>query len=142
MPRTPPLSPPQPFPALVLFDGDCSLCNGFINFVIDRDPEGYFGFAALQSDVGRQHQARHLLSEGALDTMLLIEHGLLYRRSTAALRILRRLSGAWPLLYALRWVPRVIRDRVYDAVARNRYRWFGRQSACRLPTPELQRRFL
>jgi predicted DCC family thiol-disulfide oxidoreductase YuxK len=73
---------------------------------------------------------------------VLVEGGRCYERSSAALRIARRLSGAWPLLYAFVVVPRPVRDFVYDVVAKNRYRWFGRQDACRLPTPELRARFV
>jgi predicted DCC family thiol-disulfide oxidoreductase YuxK len=130
--------------AYVLFDGVCNLCDASVLFIIDRDPAGHFAFAPLQSA-----EAEQLLAErgeagagAALSSLLLVEGERVYRRSTAALRIARRLSGAWPLLYAFVVVPRPVRDAVYDWVARNRYRWFGRQEACRIPTPELRGRFL
>jgi len=133
--------------AVVLFDGVCNLCNGSVLFVIDRDPTGYFRFAPLQSDEARRLlAARAGAGEGVagpdLSSVVLIEGGRVYTRSTAALRVARRLSGAWPLLYAFTAVPRVVRDAVYDWVARNRYRWFGREDACRVPTPDLRARFL
>jgi predicted DCC family thiol-disulfide oxidoreductase YuxK len=128
--------------ATVLFDGVCNLCNGSVLFVIDRDPVGYFQFVALQSET-----ARRLLAElgGAppdLSSIVLLEGGQLYTRSTAALRIAGRLTGLWRLLHVCLLIPRPIRDAVYDWVARNRYRWFGKEEACRLPSPELRARFL
>jgi predicted DCC family thiol-disulfide oxidoreductase YuxK len=74
--------------------------------------------------------------------MVLIEGGRCYTRSAAALRIARRLSAPWPMLYVFMMVPAFARDAAYDCVARNRYRWFGRTDACRVPTPELMERFL
>ncbi|SHK77878.1 thiol-disulfide oxidoreductase DCC family protein [Rhodothermus profundi] len=127
---------------IVLFDGVCNLCNGFINFVIDRDPAGYFKFGALQSEAARPYLERFGLQPDYLDSIILIEGGRCYRDSTAALRILRRLRGLWPLLYGLIVVPRPLRDAVYRWVARHRYRWFGRRAQCRVPTPDLLARFL
>jgi predicted DCC family thiol-disulfide oxidoreductase YuxK len=128
--------------AVVLFDGVCNLCNSSVNFVIDHDPAGYFKFASLQSEEAGVLLAQHGLDAGYLDSIILLEEGRLYRNATAALRIARRLSGAWPLLYAFIVVPRPVRDRVYGWVARNRYRWFGKRDQCRLPTAELRERFL
>jgi predicted DCC family thiol-disulfide oxidoreductase YuxK len=128
--------------SVVLFDGVCNLCNQSILFVIDRDPRARFAFAPLQSTYAREALERQACGAGDLSTIVLLEDGKCYLRSTAALRIARRLSGAWPLLYGLIVVPRPLRDAVYGWVARNRYRWFGRTDACRIPTPELQSRFL
>jgi len=127
---------------IVLFDGVCNLCNGFVNFVIDRDPAGYFKFGALQSEAARPYLERFGLRPDYMDSIVLIENGRLYRDSTAALRILRRLQGLWPLLYGLIVVPRPLRDAVYRWIARHRYRWFGRREQCRVPTPDLLARFL
>ena len=128
--------------AVVLFDGVCNLCNGAVNFVIDRDPDGYFRFAPLQSDVGEEILADAGAADVSLDTIVLVEDGEVYDRSTAALRIARHLSGAWPLLYAFIVVPRPLRDAVYDWIAANRYRWFGTRDQCRVPTPGLKEHFL
>ena len=128
--------------AVVLFDGVCNLCNGLVNFLIDRDKEAYFRLAALQSDEGKALLGEHSLSSEALDSLILIEKGQVYQRSSAALRVVRRFGGAWRLLYGLILVPRPVRDRVYDWVAENRYSWFGRRDRCRRPTPELEERFL
>ncbi len=127
--------------ALVLFDGVCNLCNSSVNFVIDRDPEAYFKFAALQDEAVQPFFAKYDLSPEYLDSIVLIEDGQSYRNSTAALRIARRLKGAWPLFYGFIIIPRPIRDVVYKWIARNRYRWFGKRDSCRLPTPELRARF-
>ncbi|WP_066834038.1 thiol-disulfide oxidoreductase DCC family protein [Rufibacter ruber] len=126
----------------VLFDGVCNLCNGFVQFVINHDPEGKFTFASLQSETGLQTLRAHGFPTQQFSTVLLLENGELYSRSTAALRILRGLRGGWSWLYGFILVPRFLRDPLYDWVSRNRYRWFGQQESCMLPTPELQARFL
>jgi len=128
--------------AVVLFDGVCNLCNGSIQFIVRRDPNGYFRFASLQSEYGRALLREHGLDEADLFSVILVEDGKAYARSDAALRIARRLAGGWKAAGALRVVPRALRDRVYDLVARNRYRWFGRRDTCMIPTPELRERFL
>lgn len=129
-------------PSIVLFDGVCNLCNGFVNFIIDRDPKHQFSFGSLQSQKARVllHDHPAVLSE--LNTVVLLEGSKLYTRSTAALRIARKLNGGWPLLYALIIIPSPLRDIVYDFIARKRYAWFGRREACRIPTPELRSRFI
>jgi predicted DCC family thiol-disulfide oxidoreductase YuxK len=134
----------DPEPPLVLFDGVCNLCNSAVNFVIDRDPRAVFRFASLQSQAGRTAIRAHggEPAQGDPDTILLVENGRLFDRSTAALRIARRLAGAWKLLYALVVVPRPLRDLVYKWIARNRYRWFGKAEVCRVPTAALRARFV
>jgi predicted DCC family thiol-disulfide oxidoreductase YuxK len=127
---------------VILFDGVCNLCNASVLFVIDRDPRGQFAFAPLQSEYGSSLLRTYGYRGDALTTVLLIEDERIYDRSTAALRIARRLSGLWPLLSVFRIVPRPVRDLAYDWLARHRYRWFGRTDACRVPTPELRSRFL
>ena len=124
---------------VILFDGVCNLCNGFVQFVIARDPAARFRFAALQSA-----SARRLLDGlGAVpDSVVLVDGGHVYTRSSAALRIARRLPFPWSLARALIVVPRPLRDWLYDRVARHRYRWFGRKDVCMMPTPDLRARFL
>ena len=129
-------------PVIVLFDGVCNLCNASVNFIIDRDPAGHFLFAPLQGATAPALLQKHGRSIACLDTVLLIEGGQVFTRSSAALRILRQLNMPWPLLAVFLLVPAGIRDRVYGFIARNRYRWFGRTAACRVPTPELRARFL
>jgi predicted DCC family thiol-disulfide oxidoreductase YuxK len=127
---------------VILFDGVCNLCNGFVQFVIARDRAARFQFAALQSDSARRLLAGADRSSVVLDTIVLVDGGRLYTRSSAALRIAAGLPFPWSLARVLNVVPLPLRDGVYDAVARNRYRWFGRKSVCLVPTPELRARFL
>ncbi len=128
---------------ILLFDGVCNLCNGAVQFILRRDPAKRFRFAALQSPVGEQFLREHGIEPGRLDTLVLVEGGRAYLRSTAALRVARRLSGPWPLLYYLFiWLPRPLRDLAYNLVARNRYRLFGEREECMVPTPDLRARFL
>ncbi|PSR54897.1 thiol-disulfide oxidoreductase [Adhaeribacter arboris] len=129
-------------PAIILFDGVCNLCNGFVQFVIRHDHQSYFRFAALQSEVGREILQQVQFHNYALDTVVLVEGSTYYTRSTAALRILRHLNGGWSLLYAAIILPAFIRDLLYVGLAKNRYRWFGKQESCLVPTPELKLRFL
>lgn len=127
---------------ILMFDGVCNLCNGVVQFVIRRDPEGKFRFAALQSETGQDLLARFRLPLEDFETFVLIEQDRNYTKSTAALRMVRRITGLWPLLYIFIIVPRPIRDFVYGVVARNRYRWFGRQDRCMIPTEGMAERFL
>ena len=128
--------------AVILFDGVCNLCNGSVQFILLRDPRGYFQFASLQSDFGQQKMLEFGLDPEKLDTIILIENNQVYTHSTAPLRIARKLSGLWPMLYAFSIIPKFIRDRIYAWIARNRYRWFGKQESCMLPQPEWRGRFL
>jgi predicted DCC family thiol-disulfide oxidoreductase YuxK len=128
---------------VILFDGVCNLCNGFVQFVIDRDPRAQFRFASLQS------AAAAALLNGARgvrravpDSVVLIEGDRLYTQSTAALRVARGLGFPWNLSYAFIVVPEPLRDAAYAWVARNRYRWFGKRDVCMVPTPALRERFL
>lgn len=129
--------------AVLLFDGVCNLCNGAVNVLIDADPDAYFRLATLQSDAARPYlQAFDLNPEAAMDSVILIENGRLYTRSTAVLRVARRLDAPWSLLWAFIAVPRPVRDWVYDRVAASRYQWFGRRDTCRMPTPDVRAHFL
>ncbi len=142
---TPTASAVPPASAVVLFDGVCNFCNGAVNFIIDRDPRAQFRFAALQSDIAAELLKQRGLvpdSSESSGTILLVEGDRVYHHSTAGLRIARRLRFPWMLSYAFIAVPRPLRDLVYRFIARNRYRWFGKSDACRLPTPELRGRFL
>ena len=126
----------------ILFDGVCNLCNGFVRFVIDRDPAARFRFAALTSPAAARVLRQAGVTAPLPDSMILVEGGRAYFRSDAPLRIARGLRFPWPLLYAFAVVPRFFRDRVYDVIAGRRYRWFGRRETCMVPTPEVRTRFL
>ena len=127
---------------VVLYDGTCGLCSRLVQFVLRHDRPGRFRFAALQSDVGRELLARHGLPQDALDTFVLVNGDQAWTKSRAALRTAAMLDRPWPLLGALRIVPRPVADFFYDRVANNRYRVFGRADACMLPPPEVRARFL
>lgn len=127
---------------VILFDGVCHLCQGAVKFIIKRDPAGRFRFASLQSEAGSRLLQAAGAHEESLDSVVLIENGSYYIRSAAALRIARGLRYPWPLLYALIVVPKGLRDAVYQFIARHRYRWFGKDETCLVPTRELRERFL
>jgi predicted DCC family thiol-disulfide oxidoreductase YuxK len=131
-----------PDTSIILFDGVCNLCNGAVQFIIRRDPRGHFKFAAQQSDTGKAILQQFHIKAGEAETIILIEGGQHFTQSTAALRISKRLRGLWPLVYAAILVPPFLRNAIYDYIARNRYRWFGRKDQCMIPTPEMKKRFL
>ena len=128
--------------SIVLFDGVCNLCNGFVQFVIARDPQARFQFATLQSETARRLIEQYGVPDLLPDAVVLVEGGRLYTRSTAALRIARQLTFPWPLTAGCFVVPQPLRDWAYGLIARRRYRWFGRRETCMVPTPELRARFL
>ena len=124
---------------LILFDGVCNLCNASIRFIIRHDAKERFLFAPLQSEL-----AENIMDEkttGKESSIIYIEKGKSYRESTAALRITRLLRFPVNLLYAFIIFPPFIRDPVYRFIARNRYRWFGKQDQCMIPSKDLSHRF-
>lgn len=128
--------------ATILFDGTCNLCNRAVVFVLRRDPRGYFRFAPLQSEAARRILLERGRSPDRLDTISVLTYNGLIQRSDAVLEIARRLRPPWHLLWGLRYLPRAWRDTLYDYIARNRYRWYGRREACALPEPGWESRFL
>ncbi len=129
-------------PSIVLFDGICNLCSGSVLFIIKRDPAGYFRFAALQTDSGRLIMEKYGINLVRTDSLILIENNKLYYQSDAALRISRKLRGAWKLFYAFIIIPPFLRNFFYDLVACNRYRWFGQRATCFLPDENIGQRFI
>lgn len=128
---------------VVLFDGVCNFCNASINFIIDHDPKFRFRFGALQSEEGKKLMADYGLDSQYFDSVVLFHNGKYFTKSTAALNISKRLSGAWPVVYYLFiWWPPFVRNLFYDLIAKYRYRLFGKSDSCRMPTPELKERFL
>lgn len=128
-------------PPVVLYDGVCKLCNGSMNFILPRDRKGKLKLASLQSDYSLQALASHELESDRMDSLILLEGTRLSTKSTAIIRISKYLDGLWPLCMVFLIVPRFIRDFVYDTIAKNRYRWFGKYDTCRLPDPEFEDRF-
>ena len=127
---------------IILFDGVCNLCAWAVRFIIERDPRAVFRFASLQSDIGQQLLIDHQLDPTNMDSFILVEDAKAYEQSTAALQVSRHLSGAWPAFYVFIALPRLVRDPIYRLIARNRYRWFGKQETCMVPNPALRARFL
>ena len=126
---------------VLMFDGVCNLCDNSVQFVLRNERSDQLRFVALQSETGRRLLAEHRLDPAYLDSLVFIEEGMVYTKSTAALRLARYLRAPYRLLYAGIWMPRAIRDSVYAYIASKRYSWFGRKSSCMMPTPELRRRF-
>ncbi|MDW0116708.1 DCC1-like thiol-disulfide oxidoreductase family protein [Sporosarcina thermotolerans] len=127
---------------IVLFDGECNFCNSSVQFIIKRDPAAHFLFTSLQSDIGQKYVKQYRIPAD-VDSIVLIENERAYTKSSAALHIAKKLDGLWHLLFLFILVPRFIRDGVYDYVAENRYRWFGKnEDACMLPSPEIRKRFI
>ncbi|MFC4232412.1 thiol-disulfide oxidoreductase DCC family protein [Parasediminibacterium paludis] len=127
---------------VILFDGVCNLCNSAVQYVIKHDPNNHFLFASLQSQFGQQVLAANQLSNTNFNSFILLQNGIIYQRSTAALIATKQLSGAIRLLYWCIIVPSFIRDGVYNIIAKNRYKWFGKKDTCWLPSPELKNKFL
>jgi predicted DCC family thiol-disulfide oxidoreductase YuxK len=127
---------------IVLFDGVCNFCNASINFIIDRDSGNNFRFAALQSETGRKLLEQHGYNNNILDSVVLIKNNRVYKKSAAALEIVRELNGLWPVLYIFKVLPSFILDILYNVIARNRYKLFGKADVCRIPTPQLKQKFI
>lgn len=126
---------------VIFFDGVCNLCTASVQFILERDNGKYFQFTALQGNYAKEHLPQFATNSNQLNSILLLENGKLYKKSSAALRISKKLSGFWPLMYGFIIVPKFIRDWVYGIVAKNRYKWWGKQQSCWAPTPELKSRF-
>ncbi|MGD8940591.1 MAG: thiol-disulfide oxidoreductase DCC family protein [Gammaproteobacteria bacterium] len=129
-------------PRIILFDGVCNLCSAWVQFVCRRDPKSTFKFVSVQSETGKTLLAWCGLPTEQYDTMVYIEHGTGYIRSAAFLRIVQHLPFPWPLLAIGSLIPRGIRNWLYDRIALNRYRLFGKTVVCFTPSDELSKRFL
>lgn len=127
---------------VVFFDGVCNLCNRSVQFIIKHDEAGKFMFASLQSDYAQKELGVAFNPEARAESLKLLENGKLYVRSSAALRIARRLSGAWSILFVFYIIPAFIRDFFYNLVSKNRYRIWGRTAHCQIPDQHTKERFL
>lgn len=127
---------------IIIFDGVCNLCNGAVNFIIKRDARGVFKFAPMQSEIAQKLMLQYQVQELSNDSFLLIKNGQCFLRTNAALEITKELDGFWFMFRSFKILPAVIRDYFYRLLARNRYRLFGKQDTCRLPTKEERDRFL
>ena len=127
---------------IILFDGFCNLCSKSVQFIIRRDPKAHFRFSSLQSETGKNLLKEYQLKGDQPDSVILIENGKVFDKSTAALRICRKLNNGWPLLSVFLLVPPFFRDYIYSWIAHNRYRWFGKRTVCWLPSEWDRGRFL
>lgn len=128
---------------ILYFDGVCNLCNTAVQWVIKRDKQKQFRFASLQSEVGQSMLVSYFPEKSMIpDSVLLEIDGRLYAKSSAAIKLLQMLGGVYKLSVIAWAVPRFIRDAVYDFIARNRYKWYGKRDSCMLPAHELKSRFL
>lgn len=127
---------------IVLFDGVCNLCNAAVDLIVRNDKRGRFKVGALQDAKTKELLQDYLINSDYLDSIILIRGDQVFYKSRAALEITKKLKGLWPLLYVFVVVPAFIRDPIYDWIARNRYRWYGKKETCRLPTAEERARFL
>ncbi|HZG26528.1 MAG TPA: thiol-disulfide oxidoreductase DCC family protein [Chitinophagaceae bacterium] len=132
----------MPGERIILFDGVCNLCNNIVVFVIKRDPGGKFRFASLQSPAGQNLLRQYGLSRHDFNSFVYIRDKKAYLKSTAALQVLHDLGGIWKASAAFRLLPLKLRDFFYDLIAKSRYRVFGKQDSCMIPTPALKKRFL
>lgn len=128
--------------SIILFDGVCNLCNASVNFVIKHDKKAQFLFASFQSDAAKEIMLHFNLKNLNLDSIVLIDDGKIYEKSTAILIIARLLNGGYKLFYFFIVIPKSVRDRLYSYIAKNRYKFFGKRERCMIPSPELRNRFL
>ena len=118
------------------------MCNRAVQFIIKRDKKKQFLFASLQRKTGNALLKKFDIPGNVFNSFILVEGDKVYTRSTAALRIAKKLNGGWKLVYGLMIIPRFIRNAVYNVISKNRYKWFGKRNECMVPTPELKERFL
>lgn len=127
---------------VILFDGVCNLCNGSVQYVIKHDRRGLFKFASLQSQPGQELLRKFSLPVSNFNSFVLVKDGKAFTKSDAALLVAKHLDGPVRLLYGLIIVPSVIRNSVYNFIANNRYKWFGKKDSCMIPQQSIQSRFL
>ncbi len=127
---------------ILLFDGVCNLCNGIVQFTIQRDPKGKFKFASLQSESGQSLLKQFGLPTNDFDSFVFINGNNYFLKSSAGLHVLKELGGVWKVFYIFIIIPRPLRDFIYNIIAKTRYKIFGKRDTCMIPTPELKQRFL
>ena len=127
---------------VIMFDGVCNLCNGFVQFAIRNDKKNKLLFSSLQSDFSQNTLKSFGLRSDYIDSLVFLKNEKIYTKSSAALRIAKELDGLWPFFFIFIIIPSPIRNFVYDFIAKNRYKWFGKKDSCMIPTAELRQRFL
>lgn len=127
---------------IILFDGVCNLCNGAVQFLLKRDKTKQFMFASLQSDAAKYILLQYNVKKLSMDSIVFIEDGKIYQKSTAVLRIIKYLNWPWTMISVASLLPLRFRDKMYDFIAMNRYTWFGKKDTCIMMLPEYKNRFI
>lgn len=127
--------------AIILFDGECNFCDKSVLFIIKRDKQAYFSFASLNSKIGKQLLKKYNVPK-EVNSLIVIEDGHIFTKSSAVLQICRHLSDGWKFFTIFSFLPKRVRDSLYEFIAKNRYKWFGKNDSCILPTPDVRNRFL
>ena len=127
---------------IILFDGVCNFCNGWVNFLIRQDKKKIFRFAALQSHAGQKLLEKYGLLKQQFDSFIYMEEGKIYKASTAGLQLNKKLPFYWRWMQIFWLLPKFFRDGIYNLIAKNRYKWFGKKEVCMIPSQELRHRFL
>ena len=127
---------------IILFDGLCNLCNGSVNFILKRDRIGIFKFVSLQSDIGIELTNKYNIDTNVVDSILLIKNDKVFIKSSAVLEILKDMTIGWRVFRIGLIIPKVIRDYMYDVIAKYRYRIFGKKDECPIPPKDVRDRFL
>jgi predicted DCC family thiol-disulfide oxidoreductase YuxK len=127
---------------IILFDGVCNFCNFWVDFVLKRDKKDLFRFSALQSSKGIELLKKYNFDSFSIDTFVIIVGNKFYTKSTAALLVCKQLKGLIKILFPFIIIPKFIRDFIYDIIAKNRYKLFGKRESCRIPTKAEEYKFL
>lgn len=127
---------------IVFFDGVCGICNKSVDFLVRKNRKKQFAFAPLQSDDSFEFLKPFGVDATQLNSIVFYKNGKVYQKTRAVLEICRLLPGLWPLFYGFMILPFFLRDPIYNFVAKNRYKWFGKKEACRIPSPEERSYFI
>ncbi len=128
---------------IILFDGLCNLCATSVQFIIKRDKKDIFRFVSLQSDLGQELLQQFPISKQKIDSIILYESDIVYYyKSKAVFEIVKSIGGFFYCLLIFKWLPTAVTNTIYDYIAKNRYRWFGKKEYCLAPTKDLQSKFL
>ena len=128
--------------SILLFDGICNLCNDSVQFILKKDQKEQFLFASLQSDAAEKLLLQYKEKKIGMDSIVLIEDGKVYQKSAAVLKICRHLNWPWRIFLVGGYLPKSLTDKLYDLIAKNRYRWFGKKDSCTMMMPEYKNRFI
>ncbi|MGG3916121.1 thiol-disulfide oxidoreductase DCC family protein [Rossellomorea vietnamensis] len=126
---------------IILFDGICNFCNKSVRFIIKRDAKGEFRFASLQSETGQKLLEEHNIPK-TTDSFVLVDGDQASVESSAALKVCSQLKWPWKIFALFLVIPKPLRDSIYRIIARNRYKWFGKQESCMIPSKEIRERFI